>query len=71
MNDEINVKMIDFSTLSKDDEFFLSRENALTKDFKWAKTDTTKDRNGHWKNAINYIGSQNFVKYDARVWVRK
>lgn len=71
MNEEINVRMIDFSILPKDAEFFLSRENALTKGFKWAKTDTTKDRNGHWKNAINLTGSQNFIKYDARVWVRK
>jgi len=66
MNDEVNVKAVDFSLIQLGGKFFMYR----TGTDEYTKMVSTKNENGTWSNAKNKVGSLLFVKYDARVWVR-
>ena len=70
MNDEINVKMIDFSILPVGEKFFMSRPAAIDDKTYYTKIPSLKSSAGAWSNARGPL-SNIFIKYDARVWVRK
>jgi hypothetical protein len=71
MNEEVNIKAIDFSVLQVGERFFPSRMLAQDDKGYCIKTETSKTSSGGWTNAKNAVGSPSFIKYDSRVWVRK
>jgi hypothetical protein len=71
MNEEVvNVKAVDFSILPVGEKFFTSRMIAEVGTVYCIKTETKKLNEG-WTNAKSAFGVPSFIKYDARVWVRK
>ena len=71
MNEEVIVKAVDFSLLPVGERFFVSKQTAQLNQVSFVKTESAKTLSGGWSNAKNAFGTPNFVKYDARVWVRK
>ena len=67
MNEEVNVKAIDFSVLPVGEKFFVFRDATD----EHTKIVSVKDERGIWSNARNSIGFSCFIKYDARVWIKK
>ena len=71
MDQEINLKLIDFSLLQIGDKFFINRQEALNGKNEFAKIASTKNLRGMWVNSKNSRGLLEFVQYDSKVFIRK
>jgi hypothetical protein len=71
MDQEHDIKAIDFATLQVGDKFFISRVDAISGAGIHSKLPTAKTPTGAWVNARNQFGCTVFVKYDSKVWIQQ
>jgi len=71
MEQERDIRVIDFESLSVGDKFFLSRNEAVSGAGIHSKLPTTKTITGTWVNSRNQFGRSVFVKYDSKVWMKR